>query len=1483
LNKAELIHVLEETLPHLRGKLHVERVLYRKADNKAYFSFLSDELVPESDFLALERRLRGLFPKMELALRVASPALQEDFLANIEKYTPVLKDFLRRQSPALRTWLDDVGWSVDGQRILLTCPDDFAIAFFRRNGLDEKLSQAVWDIFRLRLPVALVKCGQREEWVEAMRAETARRRAREEAENRAGNPHTAALPQEGDPSRAPWDADPGPADDDPPASPAGTAAAPHILKKRKDGVKRGAVLKGRPVADEPVAIGTLREDSGVVVVEGELIGVNPPRELKGGETVMVTFAVGDDTSTVYCKAFYNYRMRRAAAGQTPKPPTDEEKKRVADQVEQICNGVRVRLRGDCRQDAFLGELSVNVRDMQQMPKRERLDLAPADAKRVELHMHSTMSAMDATADAADLVAQAAKWGHPAVAITDHGVTQAFPAAFGAAKKNGIKFIPGVEGYLCDLVPLVADADARPLGQATVVLDFETTGLSPAVDRIIEIGAVRLENGQITDELSLLCDPGVPLKPKITEITGITDLMLRGKETPAEGVKKLLAFIGDCAVAAHNAPFDISFLAAECARIGESFHAPVMDTLIFARRLHPDWRSYKLGALCRQLGVSLKNAHRAVHDAAATAQCLQIMLEDVGKRGAKTLEDIDGLVQGESMSDTHHIVLLCKTQKGLENLNHLVSEGHVHYFHRHPNMPRHLITKYREGLIVGSACESGELFRAVVNGKPEAELARIAAFYDYLEIMPVANNRFMLRNGEAKDEEQLRDFNRRIVALGEKLGKPVVATGDAHFKDPQDAVYRAILQAGQNYEDYDQQPPLYFKTTDEMLAEFAYLGEAKAREVVVEAPRAIADQVENLNLFPKHPKGEDTFQPFWPDAAHDIETMTWARAHELYGDPLPPLIEKRLKKELKSIIGYGFATLYSIAQKLVAKSLADGYLVGSRGSVGSSLVATMCGITEVNPLPAHYRCDHCHKAFFTPPEQGAVGLDLPDSVCELCGQPLKKDGYSIPFEVFLGFKGDKVPDIDLNFSGEYQARAHAYIEELFGKGFVYRAGTINGLAEKTAFGFAAKYLEARGIQAGRAHKERLAAGCIGVKRTTGQHPGGIVVLPKEYDICQFTAIQHPADDIEGGTLTTHYDFSSMHDILVKLDCLGHDDPTMMHRLEELTGVSFKAIPLDDPKLMSLFQGPGALGVTAEQIMSPTGTLGIPEFGTQFVQGMLMDTKPSTMEELIRISGLSHGTDVWLGNAKDIIDSGTAQLRQCFCTRDDIMNFLISKGLPNKMSFDIMESVRKGRGLKPEMEQAMLEHDVPQWAIDSCKKIKYMFPRGHAVAYVTMGLRVAWYKVYRPLEYYAAYFTIRADGFDAGTMILSNASLRDRLKEYGSRDDRLNPKEKQEQNALHMILEMQERGIRLLPVNLYHSDPRRFLPENGDLRCPFLSLNGFPEAAADAIVEARGTEFLSVEDLRLRAHLGTSITDMLRTQGALEGLPETSQVDMFSILG
>jgi len=1463
LNKTELIQTLENTLPDMKGKLSIERVLFRAADNKAYFSLLCDDLVDERAFLKLDQRLCSLFPGMNIALRVASPGLAEDFKADIAKYTPVLKAFLRRQSPAIKTWLEDVSWSIDQEEILLVCPDDFAIQFFKRNKLDDKLSQAVWDIFRLRLPVHLEKCCEREQWVARMRADAEDRRRQQHAEDRAGNPHTADVP---------WD------DQNPGAA---LEITPPKAKKKpaKAKAERGAVIKGRSIAEKPVPIGELTEESGVTVIEGEVVNTPNFRELKGGETALLTFAVGDDTSTVYCKAFYRYRMRGAET-----PPTKAEKDRVNQQAEKLKKGIRVKVRGECKMDSFLNELSVNARDIQAVPAEERKDTAPEGKKRVELHMHTNMSAMDATAEAATLVKQAAKWGHPAVAITDHGVSQAYPAAFAAAKKNGIKIIPGLEGYLCDQVPLVKNADGRGLFDPIIVLDFETTGLSPVADRIIEIGAVKLVGGAVTEEFSMLCDPGVPLSEKITDITGITNAMLKDKPSAAEGVKQLMAFIGNLPVAAHNAPFDIAFLKAELRRSGGTFFAPILDTLLLARRIYPGRKSYRLGAVCRMLKVKLVNAHRAVNDAAATALCLQQMLLVLEKRGAKALSDIDQAVQGESFGDSNHIILLCKTRKGMENLNQIITESHLKYFRRTPTIPRRLIERYREGLIIGSACEAGELFRAVVAGKSDDTLKRIASFYDYLEIQPVGNNAFLLRNGTADNEEQLRDYNRKIVALGEALGKPVAATGDVHFLNPQDSIFRAILQASLGYEDADEQPPLYFKTTDETLEEFSYLGEERAYEVVVETPQAIAAMVDDLTLFPKHPTGADTFQPVWDDAAELIETSSRMRARELYGDPLPELIEQRLQKELHSIIGYGFATLYAIAKKLVEKSLSDGYLVGSRGSVGSSFVAMLCGITEVNPLPPHYRCEHCGKTVFVGPDEGTVGVDLPDRLCDGCGQPMVKDGYDIPFEVFLGFKGDKVPDIDLNFSGEYQPTAHAYIEELFGKGFVFRAGTISALAEKTAYGFAAKYLEERGIHAGRAHKERLAEGCQGVKRTTGQHPGGIVVLPKEYSINQFTAIQHPADDSTGGILTTHFDFSSMHDILVKLDCLGHVDPTMLHYLEEITGVPCRSLPVKDPDVMKLFLGTEVLGISAEELLSPMGTLGIPEFGTAFVQGMLQETKPETMEELIRISGLSHGTDVWLGNAQELIKAGTAKLNQCFCTRDDIMNFLIAKGVESKMSFTIMEAVRKGKGLTPEMEQVLHEKQIPQWAIDSFQKIQYMFPRSHAVAYVIMALRVAWYKVHRPLSYYAAYFSIRAVGFDANTMLVPAKAIRDHVKAFID-GDKMSATEEKEKNALHMILEMNLRGYKLLPVDLYKSDKKYFLIEEAEngLRCPFLSLNGFPEAAADGIVDARKNgRFLSVEDLRLRAHVGTSVVDMLTKQGALENMAASNQIDLFSMM-
>ena len=1462
----DLMARIAREIPELAGKLSSPRVTYVRSIQKTYISFDSDVLAGEKQFLRLEAILRDTFPGHTLSVRVVSRGLREKFLEDPAPYREVLDDFLRRNYPSAAGWVGQIGWQMEKNQLsggnlpageeeaLLTLvfPSEVSLQVMAKRNVGARLARAIREIFDARVRVEMTVAGDREERLRKLqedRREAVLTVTREEMEKRAAETEKAAEKKAGAKKK-----------------PAGAGSAPN------------KPIMGRSIADKPVEIRELTGESGLTVIQGEIFKLET-KELKGGEMLLVSFAVTDYTSSILCKIFFRYRSRFAPKGEEETPITDEERQAVAEKVDRIKVGMNVKVRGECLYDSFAREISITVRDLVETEKVERQDTAPE--KRVELHMHTNMSTMDALTPAEDLIARAVKWGHPAVAITDHGVLQSFPAAFRAAKGK-IKLIPGCEGYLIDEKAVVDGADGRPYDGPIVVLDFESTGLNTAKARIIEVGAVKLVEGTITETFQELVDPEEALPPKITEITGITDANLQGQPKAAEVLPRLLAFIGDAPIAAHNAAFDANLLRSELKRLGLRYTGPVLDTLVYARKLYPKLKSYRLGALCKHLGVSLKNAHRAVHDAAATAQCLARMFEDTREMYPETETDrqLNTTLQGGAIGESWHIILLAKNRTGLVNLNRLVSISHLEYFKRTPHMPREIIRQHREGLILGSACEAGELFRAAVRGEDMEKLKEIASFYDYLEIQPVGNNAFMLRNGEAESEEELRNLNRLIVRLGEELGKPVVATGDVHFLDPKDAVGRAIIQAGMKFDDADLQPPLYFHTTDEMLKEFSYLGAEKAREVVIDNPRKIADMVEEIRLFPKHPKGEDTFQPYWDFAEDMIQDMTWSTAREMYGDPLPEIVESRLTKELKSIVGYGYCTLYAIAQKLVSRSLEDGYLVGSRGSVGSSLVARMCGITEVNALPPHYRCTRCHKGFFdVDKSQYHVGVDLPDKDCPECGQKLTKDGFDIPFEVFLGFEGDKVPDIDLNFSGEYQNRAHHYVEELFGHDHVFRAGTISGLADKTAYGYVLKYLEERNIQAGNAEKERLALECTGVKRTTGQHPGGMVVVPLEYEIYDFTAVQHPADDLESDFTTTHFDFNSMHDILVKLDCLGHDDPTMLHELEILTGINFKEIPLDDPAVRSLFASPEALGVTSEEILCNTGTYGVPEFGTAFVRGMLEETKPKAMEELLRISGLSHGTDVWLGNAQELIASGTATLSECVCCRDDIMNYLIDKGVKPKLAFTTMESVRKGKGLKPEMEQAMVENQVPDWFMDSCKKIKYMFPKGHAVAYVTMALRVAWFKVHEPLAYYCAYFTVRGDGFDATTMILSPEAARARIKEIRGMD-KPTARDKDTATCLELVLEMNLRGIRFLPVDLYRSDVRRFLIEDGNIRCPFISLPGLGESAAAQIAEARKEgEFLSIEDLRVRGKAGSAVIDMLRSHGALEGLTETNQISMF----
>ncbi len=1468
-------------VPELAGKLSAPRVTYVRSLKKTYITFESTVLAGEKQFLAVERILREQFPGRELAVRIISPGLRNAFLENPSEYRQVLDDFLRRNYPSSQGWIGQIGWQIERNQLreavpdgaeeailTLVFPDDYSLRVMKEKNVGARLARAISDIFSARVRVEMTVAGDREEQLRKIREE--REKAvfvvtREEMEAR-----LAATGTEASGGNAAGQIKPEKK----------TGSADRKDSGRKDAPAVRKPITGRSIADRPVEIKELTNESGLTVIEGEIFKLEQ-KELKGGETLLISFAVTDYTSSILCKLFLRYRNNRFVRKEEAEeiPITDEERQAVADKAARIRIGMRVRVRGECRFDNFARELAISVRDMMETEKEERQDTA--EEKRVELHMHTNMSTMDALTKAEDLIARAAKWGHPAVAVTDHGVLQSFPAAFRAAKGK-IKLIPGCEGYLIDEKDVITDPDGSPYDRPIVVLDFESTGLNTGKARIIEIGAVKLAGGAVTDTFEQLVDPGEALSPKITEITGITDAQLQGQPAAREALPKLLAFIGDAPIAAHNANFDISLMKAELKRIGLSWNGPVLDTLSYARKIYPELKSFRLGALCKHLGVSLKNAHRAVHDAAATAGCLNRMFEDTREKypDAATDHDLNKALRGGAIGESWHIILLAKDRKGLVNLNRLVSISHLDYFKRTPHMPREMIQKYREGLILGSACEAGELFRAVLNGESHERLKEIASFYDYLEIQPTGNNAFLIREGQVSSEEELRDLNRKIVALGDELGIPVAATGDVHFLDPKDAIGRAIIQAGMKYSDADLQPPLYFKTTDEMLEEFAYLGPEKAREVVIGTPRKIADMVEEIRLFPKHPKGEDTFQPYWDFAEDMIQEMTWDTAEEMYGSPLPPMVEARLKKELKSIVGYGYCTLYAIAQKLVSRSLEDGYLVGSRGSVGSSLVARMCGITEVNALPPHYRCTHCRKGFFdVDKSQYHVGVDLPDRDCPECGQKLTKDGFDIPFEVFLGFEGDKVPDIDLNFSGEYQNRAHHYVEELFGHDHVFRAGTISGLAEKTAYGYVMKYLEERGIQAGNAEKDRLSLECTGVKRTTGQHPGGMVVVPLEYEIYDFTAVQHPADDLDSDFTTTHFDFNSMHDILVKLDCLGHDDPTMMHELEMLTGINFRDVPLDDPGVRSLFSSPEALGVTTDEILCNTGTYGVPEFGTGFVRGMLEETKPHTMEELLRISGLSHGTDVWLGNAQEIIASGTATLSECVCCRDDIMNYLMDQGVKPKLAFTTMESVRKGKGLKPEMEQAMLDAHVPDWFMDSCRKIKYMFPKGHAVAYVTMSLRVAWFKLHEPLAYYCAYFTVRGDGFDATTMILSPDAARQRISEIRNMD-KPTARDKDIMTCLELVLEMNMRGIRFLPVDLYRSDVRRFLIEDGNIRCPFISLPGLGESAAIPIAEARKDgKFLSIEDLQKRGRVGSSMIDLLRAHGALEGLSETNQLSFF----
>ncbi len=1208
-----------------------------------------------------------------------------------------------------------------------------------------------------------------------------------------------------------------------------------------------SLIHGKHVPGELTRIKELSELTGACVISGQMIDIKSfdiKNETRGKKSIIV-FSVTDLTSTVTCKAFVGRDVRDEIMERMQKAPA-------------------LRVAGTAGYDSFSRELTISVKSIEETKAVRRED--HAEVKRVELHMHTNMSALDGCADEVDVVKRAAAFGHEAVAITDHGVVQAFPRAFDTAKKLGIKVIYGMEAYMFDDVGF---SYSEEFADEYVVFDLETTGLNPRYCGITEIGAVRLRRGEIVDTFSTFVNPEQPISQQITDITGITDEMVKDAPKMGEALDMFKFYIGDKPLAAHNAPFDMSFIKKHGEDNGIRFDNPCLDTVGLLKRTFPNHKSYSLGNLAADFNIKLRH-HRALDDAECTAKLMAMAINQL-QNPQGPIETTD-----EKNIKTNHIILLCKDKKGLFNLYKLVSESHIKHFYRRPRVPKSLLMQHREGLIVGSACEQGELIQAILRFASDGETEAIASFYDYLEVQPDGNNMFMVREGRLRDVEAVRDITRRVVALGEKLNKPVIATCDAHFIEPQDEYFRRILMHGQKFSDADNQAPLYFRTTDEMLGEFAYLGEAKAREIVIDNTRAVAAQVESIVLLP-----DDTAMPEIPDAAEKLEKMCFDNARAKYGDPLPENVETRLRFELDNIIHHGYSVLYYIAYELVKHSLDDGYLVGSRGSVGSSLAATMAGITEVNALPPHYVCPNCcHSDFGVDTKKYACGPDLPPKDCPMCGTPYLRDGYEIPFATFLGINADKVPDIDLNFSGVYQPEAHKFILEFFGEEHVFRAGTISSIKDQTAYGFVKNYLAEKGIVASKAEIDRLTKGVSGTKRTTGQHPGGLVILPKSRDIHEFTPIQYPANDASSGSVTTHYNFNSLHDRLVKLDILGHDDPTALRMLQDITGINPKEVPINDTDTLSLFSSTRALGLKPEQILGcEVGSIAIPEFGTKFVRQILVETQPTTIDELVRIAGLSHGTDVWLNNAHDLIQDGTATLREVICTRDDIMNYLVAKGMDATESFFIMESVRKGKGLKDDWEAHMREAGVPDWFIDSCKKIAYMFPRAHAVAYVMMALRIAYFKVHHPRAFYATYFSVRADNLDAA-YLHSGETVRARIAHIEAQGKAATALEQSQLTVMEVALEMYERGIEFLPCDLYKSDAVNCLIEDEGLRLPFTALGGTGASAAQGIVRARAAgPFLSVEDLKARSGISSAVVSKLEENGCLKGLLKSNQLSLF----
>ena len=1236
------------------------------------------------------------------------------------------------------------------------------------------------------------------------------------------------------------------------------------------------VVYGRDFEEEAIRIEQIMGEMGEVVIRGQILSMDE-RPIRGEKTILM-FSITDFTDTIMVKMFCkNEYLDEIKAG--------------------VTKGAFLKIKGVTTIDRFDSELTIgSVIGIKKIPSfvSTRMDTSPV--KRVELHCHTKMSDMDGVSDVKDIIKRAMKWGHKAIAITDHGDVQAFPDANHAiGKDDDFKIIYGMEAYLVDdLKGLVEHPMGQSFADTFVVFDLETTGFSPSKNQIIEIGAVKVVNGSITERFSTFVNPKVPIPFEIEQLTSINDDMVLDAPTIDEILPKFMEFCQDAVMVAHNADFDMSFIKHNCSALGLDCEKTVLDTVALSRVLLPALNRFKLDTVAKALNVSLAHHHRAVDDAACTAEIFVKLVEMLRDRGVETMEDLD---QMESYTEetirkmpSYHAIMLAQNDIGRVNLYRLVSDSHIKYYQRRPKIPKSEFMKYREGILLGSACEAGELYRTLLRGSSQEEVARIVQFYDYLEIQPLGNNAFMLRTDKepVESEEDLKDINRQIVELGEQFNKLVVATCDVHFLDPEDEVYRRIIMAGKGFKDADDQAPLFLRTTEEMLKEFEYLGSEKAEEVVIENTNKIANMCEKIS-----PVRPDKCPPVIENSDGMLREICYTRAHEIYGEELPPVVVERLERELNSIISNGFAVMYIIAQKLVWKSNEDGYLVGSRGSVGSSFVATMAGITEVNPLSPHYICNNCHYVDFdselVKSYAGKAGCDMPDRNCPHCGQKLIKEGFDIPFETFLGFKGNKEPDIDLNFSGDYQSKAHKYTEVIFGDGQTFRAGTIGTLADKTAFGYVKNYYEERGVHKRNCEIDRIVQGCVGVRRTTGQHPGGIIVLPLGENIYSFTPVQHPANDMTTDIITTHFDYHSIDHNLLKLDILGHDDPTMIRMLQDLTGVDPQTIPLDSPEVMSLFQNTSALGIEPEDIGGcKLGALGIPEFGTDFAMQMLIDTKPQAFSDLVRIAGLSHGTDVWLGNAQTLIQEGKATISTAICTRDDIMTYLIGKGLDSEEAFTIMERVRKGAVANgkckewPEYKKDMLDHGVPDWYVWSCEKIKYMFPKAHAAAYVMMAWRIAWCKVFYPLAYYAAFFSIRATSFNYELMCQGKERLEYFMHDYERRKDTLSKKEQDTYKDMRIVQEMYARGFEFLPIDLYKAKAHHFQIIDNKLMPSISTIDGLGDKAADAVVEAaKDGKFLSRDDFRQRTKVSKTVIDLMVDLGILADLPESNQLSLFDL--